>query len=79
MGFLSIRVYLFILYYALLSQTFEYLLLNNMHCYRYYLLGKGGYVFGSVGLSVCGQHYSKSYERIETKFYRGVLGSAMKN
>ena len=34
----------------------------------YYLLSKGGYVFGSVGLSVClsvcGQHYSKSYERI---------------
>ena len=29
-----------------------------------YVLGKGGYVFGSVGLSVCGQHYSKSYEWI---------------
>ena len=42
-----------------------------------YLLGKGGYVFGSVGLSVClfvcGQHYSKRYERIEMKFYGGVL------
>ena len=29
-------------------------------------LAKGGYVFGSIGLSVClsdcGQHYSKSYE-----------------
>ena len=50
------------------------------HCY---LLGKGGYVFGSVGLSVClsvcGQHYSKSYERIGVKFYGGVLGSIMKN
>ena len=48
-----------------------------------YLLGKGGYVFGSVGLfvclSVCGQHYSKSYERIGMKFYGGVLGSTMKN
>ena len=47
-----------------------------------YLLGKGGYVFGSVGLfvclSVCG-HYSKSYERIEMKFYGGVLGSTTKN
>ena len=31
-----IRIYLFILYYALLSQTFEHLLLNNMHYYRYY-------------------------------------------
>ena len=32
-------------------------------------LGKGGYVVGSVGLSVClsvcGQHYSESYERNE--------------
>ena len=53
----------------------------------YYLLGKGGYVFGSVGLSVClfvclfvcGQHYSKSYERIGMKFYGGVLGSTIKN
>ena len=48
--------------------------------YFYYLLGKEGYVFGSVGLSVsvCGQHYSKSYERIGMKFYGGVLGSTMK-
>ena len=45
----------------------------------YYLLGKGGYVFGSVGLSVCGQHYSKSHERIGMKLYGGVLGSTMKN
>ena len=49
----------------------------------YYLLGKGGYVFGSVGLSVClfvyEQHYSKSYEQIGTKFYGGTLGSTMKN
>ena len=35
-------------------------LFNDVH--YYYLLGKGGYVFGGVGLSVCGQHYSKSYE-----------------
>ena len=53
---------------------------TNMYIY---LLGKGGYVFGSVGLSVClfvcGQHYLKSYERIEMKFYGGVLGSTMKN
>ena len=53
---------------------------RKMYCY---LLGKGGYVFGSVGLSVClfvcGQHYSKSYERIGMKFYAGVLGSTMKN
>ena len=32
-----------------------------------------------VCLSVCGQHYSKSYERIGMKFYGGVLGSTMKN
>ena len=36
MSFLSKRVCLFILYYALLSQKFEHLLLNNMHCYHYY-------------------------------------------
>ena len=42
-------------------------------------LGKGGYVFGSVGLSVCGQHYSNSYERIKVKFYGGFLGSTMKS
>ena len=53
----------------------------------YYLLGKGGYVFGSVCLfvclfvclSVCGQHYSTSYKQIGMKFYGGVLGSTMKN
>ena len=32
----------------------------------------------SVCLSVCVQHYSKSYERIGLKFYGGVLGSTMK-
>ena len=51
--------------------------------HAYYLLGKGGYVFGGVGLSVClfvcGQHYSHSYERIGVNFYGGVLGSTMKN
>ena len=35
-GFLCVRMYLFILYYALLSQHFEHLLLNDVHCYRYY-------------------------------------------
>ena len=46
------------------------MLFNNVH--YYYLLGKGGYVFGGVGLSVClsvcGQHYSKSYEQTGMKF-----------
>ena len=46
---------------------------------KIYLIVKGGDVFGSVGLSVCGQHYSNSYERIGLKFYGGVLGSTMKN
>ena len=32
-----------------------------------------------VCLFVCGQHYSKRYERIVVKFYGGVLGSTMKN
>ena len=32
-----------------------------------------------VSLSVCGQHYSKSYEQIGMKFYGGVLDSTMKN
>ena len=36
-------------------------------------------VFGSTGLSVCGQHYSKRYEWIGTKCYGGVLGSTMNN
>ena len=48
----------------------------------HYLLGKGGYVFASIGLSVClsvcEQHYSKSYDQIGVKFYGGVLGSTMK-
>ena len=48
-----------------------------------YLLGKGGYVFDSVGLSVClfvcEQHYSKSYERIGMKFYGRVPSSTSKN
>ena len=46
------------------------MLFNNVH--YYYLHGKEGYVFGGVGLSVClsvcGQHYSKSYERTGMKF-----------
>ena len=58
-----------------------------MLCCNIYLLGKGGYVFGSVGLSVCtsvclfvcGQHYAKRYEQIGVKFYGRVLGSTMKN
>ena len=33
----------------------------------------------SVYLFVCGQHYSKSYERIGMKFYGGVLSSTRKN
>ena len=49
----------------------------------HYLLGKGGYAFGSIGLfvclSVCGQPYSTSYARIGMKFYGGVLGSTRKN
>ena len=32
-----------------------------------------------VCLSVCGQHYSKRYERIGMTFYGGLLGSTMKN
>ena len=51
----------------------------SLHIIFIYLLGKEGYVFGSVGLFVCGQHYSKSYERIGVKFYGGVLGSTIKN
>ena len=52
-----------------------------------YLLEKGGYVFGSVGLYVCllvcffvcGQHYSNSYEWIGMKFEGEVVGSTMTN
>ena len=33
----------------------------------------------SVGLFVCGQHCSKSYERIGMKFYGRVLSSTRKN
>ena len=32
-----------------------------------------------VCLFDCGQHYSKSYDRIGMKFYGGVLGSTRKN
>ena len=52
----------------------------------YFLICKGGYVFGSVGLSVClfvclseDNITQKSYERIGVKFNGGVLGSTMKN
>ena len=31
-----------------------------------------------VCLSVCLQHYSKSYERIAMKFYEGLLGAGVK-
>ena len=64
-----------------------YLQIEHIPCVFCYLLGKGGYVFGSVGLSVClsvclfvcEQHYSKSYERIGMKFYGRVLSSTRKN
>ena len=46
------------------------MLFNNVH--YYYLLGKGGYIYGGIGLpvclSLCGQHCSKSYERTEMNF-----------
>ena len=47
----------------------------------YFLICKGGYVFGSVGLSVCLRTtlLKKSYERIGVKFNGGALGSTMKN
>ena len=52
----------------------------------HFLICKGGYVFGSVGLSVClcvclseDNITQKSYERIGVKFNGGVLGSKMKN
>ena len=31
-----------------------------------------------VCLSVCKQHYSKSYKRIAVKFYGGIWGGTMK-
>ena len=59
---------------AFVVATYNEVLQKIRTCY-YYLLGKGGYVFGGVGLSVClsvclfvcGQHYSKSYGRIGMK------------
>ena len=36
MGFMCIKVYLFMLDYAVLSETFQHLLLYNIHCYSYY-------------------------------------------
>jgi len=33
---------------------------------------EGGYVFGSIGLSVCPSDYSQTCERILTKFFGGV-------
>ena len=53
----------------------------KVYIHHIYLIGKGGYVFGSISLSiclfVCGQHYSKSYEWIGVKFYGEVLDSTM--
>ena len=44
-----------------------------------YLLGIGGYAYGSInGLSVCKQQYSKSYEQ-SLKFYGGVWGGKRSN
>ena len=44
--------------------------------FTYYLLGKGGYVFDSVGLSVClsvTNIIKKIYKLITMKFHGGVL------
>ena len=35
-GFLCIRVYSFMLYYSLLNEMFEHLLLNTMYCNHYF-------------------------------------------
>ena len=43
-------------------------------CFAYVITSaeEGGYVFGSVCLSVCPSHYSQTCERILTKFFVGV-------
>ena len=46
------------------------------------IIGKEGYVFGSVDLSVClsvDNITQKVMKRIGMKLYGGVLGSTMKN
>ena len=79
---ISLRKVIFPLVYWTIAYSVDNSFLVKVHSY---LLGKRGYVFGSIGLSVClfvcscGQHYSKSYERIGMKLYGGVLGSRMKN
>ena len=70
---------------AFFSSDISHVICSVLGCFvlNHYLLGKGGYVFGSVGLSVClfvcGQHYSKSYEWIGMKGYGGVWLSTVKN
>ena len=67
-GWFLLHIHLATVDHILLHTSHDDILLN--------LLQKGGYVFGSFGLSVClfvvcGQHYSKCYERIGMKFYGG--------
>ena len=56
------------------------------HILQHYIRGiitslakKVMFLVASVSLSVCGQHYSKSYERIGMKFYGGVQSTTRKN
>ena len=60
----------------LLTSTYSTLLITSLAKEVMFLVAL---VSLSVCLFVCGQHYSKSYERIEMKFYGRVLSSTRKN
>ena len=65
------------------GQAFMALFTSRM-CPHIHLLGKGGYVFGSVALSVClfvclWTTLNKKLKQTGMKLYGGVLGSTMKN
>ena len=54
----KVHVLLICLFYSevrnkYLKQCYQSKPVSYLDCLHYYLLGKGGFVFGSVGLSVC--------------------------
>ena len=64
-----------ILFFSLIMQYKPYI----FFILYFFLSWQRRLCFGKVGLSVCGQYHSESYEGIRTIFYGEVLCSPMKN
>ena len=61
---MCVRMYLFILYCALLSQKFDHLLLNNIHCYRYYNVSERPQTYHTTKIGPLRQSFLKIHSKL---------------